>query len=303
MRDWWTVLKVTVSGFMDDRGMKLSAALSYYTVFSIGPILIIVISLAGWFFGREAVEGRIYDQLNGFIGHQAAYQIQLLIRNIESSRLSTSGALLGGIVLVFGATGVFTEIQDSINFIWSVRPKPKKGWLRLILNRAISFSLLISMGFVLMVSLVIHALVDLLNEKLIQLFDEATVYILYVVNYAVLFIIITVLFAIIFKVLPDARIRWRDAFVGAAFTAVLFILGKFVIGFYLSRSQVDLTFGAAASIILVLMWVYYSSIILYFGAEFTKVYTLHIGHGIVPDKSAVFIVKQEVKEIDIPGDK
>lgn len=303
MRKWWAVLKVTVSEFMDDRGMKLSAALSYYTVFSIGPILIIVISLAGWFFGREAVEGRIYYQLNGFIGDQAAHQVQLLIRNIESSRLSTSGALLGGIVLVFGATGVFTEIQDSINFIWSVRPKPKKGWLRLILNRVISFSLLISMGFVLMVSLVIHALVDLLNEKLTQLFDEATVYILYVVNYAVLFIIITVLFAVIFKVLPDARIRWKDAFVGAAFTAVLFILGKFVIGFYLSRSQVDLTFGAAASIILVLMWVYYSSIILYFGAEFTKVYTLHMGQGIVPDQSAVFIIKQEVKEIDIPGDK
>lgn len=284
--------------FIEDNGMKLSASLSYYTIFSIGPVLIIMISLAGLFYGREAVEGKIYYQLNGVLGSNAALQIQEIIRNIEHSQLSTSGAILGVGILLVGATGVFTEIQDSINYIWSVKAKPQKGWLKLLINRVISFSLIISFGFILLVSLIIHALVDLLYDKIINLFDEATVYIFQMINYVFLFLIITTLFAIIFKILPDARINWRDAFVGAGFTAALFIIGKYLIGLYISNSNVGVTFGAAASIVLILLWVYYSSIILYFGAEFTKVYALTFGSGIEPDKTAVFIVKQEVKEID-----
>lgn len=295
---FWRVLKKAGVDFIEDNGMKLSASLSYYTIFSIGPVLIIMISLAGLFYGREAVEGKIYYQLNGVLGSNAALQIQEIIRNIEHSQLSTSGAILGVGILLVGATGVFTEIQDSINYIWSVKAKPQKGWLKLLINRVISFSLIISFGFILLVSLIIHALVDLLYDKIINLFDEATVYIFQMINYVFLFLIITTLFAIIFKILPDARINWRDAFVGAGFTAALFIIGKYLIGLYISNSNVGVTFGAAASIVLILLWVYYSSIILYFGAEFTKVYALTFGSGIEPDKTAVFIVKQEVKEID-----
>ncbi|HLT75707.1 MAG TPA: YihY/virulence factor BrkB family protein [Ohtaekwangia sp.] len=295
---FWRVLKKAGVDFIEDNGMKLSASLSYYTIFSIGPVLIIMISLAGLFYGREAVEGKIYYQLNGVLGSNAALQIQEIIRNIEHSQLSTSGAILGIGILLVGATGVFTEIQDSINYIWSVKAKPQKGWLKLLINRVISFSLIISFGFILLVSLIIHALVDLLYDKIINLFDEATVYIFQMINYVFLFLIITTLFAIIFKILPDARINWRDAFVGAGFTAALFIIGKYLIGLYISNSNVGVTFGAAASIVLILLWVYYSSIILYFGAEFTKVYALTFGSGIEPDKTAVFIVKQEVKEID-----
>lgn len=295
---FWRVLKKAGVDFIEDNGMKLSASLSYYTIFSIGPVLIIMISLAGLFYGREAVEGKIYYQLNGVLGSNAALQIQEIIRNIEHSQLSTSGAILGIGILLVGATGVFTEIQDSINYIWSVKAKPQKGWLKLLINRVISFSLIISFGFILLVSLIIHALVDLLYDKIIILFDEATVYIFQMINYVFLFLIITTLFAIIFKILPDARINWRDAFVGAGFTAALFIIGKYLIGLYISNSNVGVTFGAAASIVLILLWVYYSSIILYFGAEFTKVYALTFGSGIEPDKTAVFIVKQEVKEID-----
>ncbi len=278
--------------------MKLSASLSYYTIFSVGPVLIIMISLAGLFYGREAVEGKIYYQLNGLLGGNAALQIQEIIKNIEHSQFSASGAILGVAILLVGATGVFTEIQDSINYIWSVKAKPQKGWLKLLMNRVISFSLIISFGFILLVSLIIHALVDLLHDRIIYYFDEATVYIFQAINYVILFVVITTLFAIIFKVLPDARIRWRDAFVGAAFTAALFTIGKYLIGLYIANSNVGVTFGAAASIVLILLWVYYSSIILYFGAEFTKVYALSFGSGIEPDKTAVFIVKQEVKEID-----
>jgi membrane protein len=227
-------------------------------------------------------------------------QIQDIIQNIEQSQLGPRGAIVGIIILIVGATGVFTEIQDSINYVWSIRAKPKKSWLKFLINRLISFSLIVSFGFILMVSLGVHALTDLLFEKLTRFFSDATVYIFMVVNYVILFLIITLLFAIIFKVLPDAKVRWKDAAVGASFTAVLFLLGKFLIGFYLGTSNIGVTFGAAASLVIILLWVYYTSIILYFGAEFTKIYTLNFGGGIKPDDTAVFIIKQEVKEIHIP---
>jgi membrane protein len=298
MLRFWRILKRAATEFINDNGMKFSASLSYYTIFSIGPVLIIIISLAGIFYGKEAVQGKIYYQLNGIVGSSAAVQIQEIIQNIEKSQLSTSGALVGVIVLIVGATGVFTEIQDSINYIWSVKAKPQKGWLKLLINRLLSFSLIVSFGFILLVSLIVHAMVDLLHDRLMKFFDEMTVYVFEAVNYVILFVIISTLFAIIFKVLPDAKIKWKDAFVGAAFTSALFLIGKFLISLYITRSDIGVTYGAAASIVLILLWVYYSSIILYFGAEFTKVYALSYGSGIEPDKTAVFIIKQEVKELD-----
>jgi membrane protein len=302
MRRWWLIFRQAGSEFLADRGMKLSASLSYYTIFSLGPVLIIMISLAGIFFGRDAVRGKLFFQINGLVGNEAAIQIQDIIRNIEQTQMTTSGAVLGIFALIIGATGVFAEIQDSINYIWSLKAKPKKGWLKLLINRLISFSLVVSFGFVLLVSLAVHALLDLLHDKLSRLFDSGMVIIFQGVNYVILFVVITTLFAIIFKVLPDGVIRWKDSFVGAIFTAALFLIGKFLISFYLGASSIGATYGAAASIIIILLWVYYSSIILFFGAEFTKVYTLNFGKGIIPDKTAVFIVKQEVKEINIPAD-
>jgi membrane protein len=298
MKSFWRIAKQAALEFVNDSGMKLSAALAYYTIFSIGPVLIIIISLAGLFYGREAVQGKIYYQINGLVGNSAALQIQDIIQNIEKSQLSASGAVIGVIVLLIGATGVFTEIQDSINYIWSIKAKPKRGLLKLLMNRLISFSLIISFGFVMLVSLIVNALVDLLQERLEWYFDSVTVYIFQGVNYLILFAIISILFAIIFRVLPDATIRWRDAFVGAAFTAFLFLIGKFLIGFYLKYSNIGVTYGAAASMVLLLLWVYYTSIILFFGAEFTKVYTLNFGSGIQPDKTAVFILKREAKELN-----
>jgi membrane protein len=298
MTRFWRIIKRAGSEFINDNGMKLSASLSYYTIFSIGPVLIIIISLAGIFFGREAVQGKIYYQLDGILGSAAALQIQEIIKNIEQTHQSAAGAVIGIIVLIIGATGVFTEIQDSINYIWSVKAKPQKGWLKLLMNRVLSFSLIISFGFILLVSLIIHALMDLMYDRLMRFFDEGTVYLITGVNYIILFTVITTLFAIIFKVLPDAKIKWKDSFVGASFTASFFIIGKFLIGLYIAYSAIGVTYGAAASIVLILLWVYYSSIILFYGAEFTKVYALSYGSGIEPDDTAVFIMKQEVKEID-----
>lgn len=301
LRKIWSVLKKAGTEFIQDNGMKLSASLSYYTIFSIGPILIIIISLAGIYWGRDAVQGRIYDEINGLVGNSAALQIQDIIMNIEKSQLGASGAAIGFVVLLIGATGVFTEIQDSINYIWSIRSKPKKGLLKLLLNRLISFSLIVSVGFLLMVSLILNALLELLHDRLEIYFSDVSVYVFQVLNFVLIYVVIACLFAIIFKVLPDASIRWRDAFVGAAFTAVLFLIGKSLISLYVTNSSIGVTYGTAASIIILLLWIYYTSIILFYGAEFTKVYTVNYGAGIKPDKTAVFIIKQETREV--PGNQ
>ena len=287
------------NSFLEDQGFKLSASLSYYAVFALGPLLIIIISLAGIFFGREAVEGRIYHEINGLVGSDVAMQVQDIITNIEHSHATTIGAIIGGIVLIVGATGVFTEMQGSINFIWSVKAKPKKGWLKYLINRLISFSLIVGLGFLLLVSLIVNLLLNLLSDRLIKHFPNYTVSLFQFINAAIILVVITGLFAVIFKVLPDAIISWKDALIGAALTAALFLFGKFLIGIYLGKLNLGITYGTAASIVIILTWVYYSSLILYFGAEFTKVYALNAGEGIRPKQTAVFIVKQEAKEIPL----
>lgn len=298
IKKYFHVLKEAGSGFSQDNCAKLSAALSYYTMFAIGPLLVIIISLSALFYGRDAVQGRIYGQIKGLVGHDAALQIQEIIKNSQHASNGVVATVIGTVILVIGATGIFTEIQDSINFIWSLRAKPKRGIIKYLINRLLSFSLIVSLGFLLIVSLVISALLDILSDRLTRFFPDTTVYIFYVVNLAIIFAIISLLFAIIFKVLPDGKIKWRDALIGACFTSALFIVGKAAIGFYVGRSNLGATYGTAASVIIILTWVYYTSLILYFGAEFTKAYALEYGGGIVPDDTAVFIIKREAKEIE-----
>ena len=298
LKKFFNILKGTASAFNEDNCIKLSASLSYYTIFSIGPLLIIIISLSAMFYGREAVQGRLYGQISGLIGSDAALQIQEIIKKSQHANKSFIGTVVGTVVLVIGATGIFTEIQDSINYIWSLRAKPKRGIIKFFINRLLSFSLIVSLGFLLLVSLVFSALLDLLSDRLTLYFPDTTVYIFYVLNLVIILVIISLLFAIIFKVLPDGKIKWKDAFIGAGFTAILFIIGKAGIGYYLGKSNLGATYGTAASVIIILTWVYYTSIILYFGAEFTKVHALEYGGGIVPDETAVFIIKREAKEID-----
>lgn len=293
MRSIYRLIKEAIEEFINDNALKLSASLSFYTIFSIAPMLIIIISLAGIIFGTEAVEGKIYNEIKTLVGSDAAVQIQEIIKNIKASGHNSIGAFIGFLILFIGATGVFTEIQDSINYIWSVKAKPKRGWLKILRDRGVSFSLIVSLGFIMLVSLVISALLDILNEQLQQFFDVATVHIFNLLNFGVVLVIITCLFSIVFKVLPDARIRWRDAFIGACFTSGLFLIGKFLIGLYLGNSTIGITYGTAASVVVLLLWVYYSSAILFFGAEFTKLYALYHGHPITPKRTSVYIIKQE----------
>lgn len=299
VRTVFTLLKNTTIAFLDDNAFKLSASLSYYTIFALGPLFIIIISLSAIVYGKDVVEGRLFRQLSDLIGSDAAIQIQNILSNAQHTHATTLGAIIGFIVLFIGATGVFTEIQGSINFIWSVRAKPKKGWLKYLLNRLLSFSLVVGLGFVLLVSLIISALLTFLSETLTKKFPDFPVGLFNLTNSLIILTVITCLFAVIYKILPDAIISWKDAWIGSIFTAALFLLGKFLIGYYLGKANLGVTYGAAASVVIILAWVYYSSLILYFGAEFTKIYALHSGEGIRPKQTAVFIIKREMKEIPL----
>lgn len=295
----FNAIKETTTLFLAKKTMKLCASLSYYTIFSLGPLLIIIISLAGIFYGRDAVQGEVYNELNDLVGESTALFLQDIIKNIEASKMSGTGLTLGIITLIFGATGVFIEIQDSINTIWDVKAKPEKGWLKFILNRLISFSLILSIGFVLLASLILSTILDYFFSRFQNMYPDMTVFLGTVIHLAVPFIIITLLFCIIFKVLPDAKVPWPEVLVGAILTALFFMIGRFGIGLYIQKSSFSITYGAASSIIILLTWVYYSSIILYFGAAFTKSYIIQRGKKIIPKKTAVIIEQKEIEKNSI----
>jgi len=290
-----TVLKETFTGFMADKGLKLSASLSYYTLFSLAPMLLLVISLAGAFYGREASEGRIFTELNDLIGDDAAAQIQQVIKNMEVSGKTTFSLIIGIVTLIVGATTVFGEIQDSINMIWKVKAKPKKGWLKLLKDRLLSGSIIIGLGFLLVVSLIINGALVALNDLLKSWFPDFTLVLLNIANIAVSFLVITILFGVIFKVLPDAKIKWRDVRAGAFFTACLFLFGRYLIGLYITTTGAGSPYGAAGSIIVILLWIYYTAAILYFGAEFTRAYAIFKGRHIRPAEYAVFVEQRETE--------
>lgn len=293
----WFLLKNATLEFMDDNAIKLSAALAYYTIFALPPLLIIIITLCGFFFGEEAVTGQLYGQINDLVGNDAAIQIQAAIKNVELSGNNVFATVFGVIMLLIGASGVFAEIQSSINYIWGLRAKPHKGLKKFIQNRLMSFSMIVSLGFLMIVSLLVNTVLSIVNSRLQLYFPEGTIYLFYVINSLIVFGIITWLFAIIFRTLPDGNIKWKDACFGAACTAILFMIGKFAIGYYLGNSTIASIYGAAGSVIIILVWVYYSAIILYFGAEFTQVYAKTYGSKISPNEYSVEI-KKEVLEID-----
>jgi membrane protein len=294
----WTVLKNSFKGFGEDKVTKLGGSLAYYTVFSMAPLLIMIISLCGLFLGREAVEGKIYGQLTGFVGPDTAAQLQEIIKNASLAGKSKIAAIIGGITLLIGATTVFAEIQDSINTIWGLKAKPKRGWLKMLQNRFLSFSVIASLGFLLLVSLGVATLIEGLSERLRAAYPDVTVVVFYVINILITLLVTSAIFAVIFKVLPDAKIKWKDVVAGALATAILFMLGKFAISFYISKSNVGSTYGTAGSLVILLLWVYYSSLILYFGAEFTKAYAVEFGNEIHPAPYAVTTKQVEVETGD-----
>jgi len=285
-RRWWDLLKETGQQWSADRVPRLGAALAYYTVFSIVPLLVMIIAVIGLVFGEEAARGYIIEQIAALVGPQSAATIQDMLARAQQPSTGVVATTIAIATLLVGASGFFGQLQDSLNAIWGVEPKPGIGLMKMLKDRFVSFLAVLGTGFLLLVSLVISAALAALG-KWFQGWLPVPEAVLHVVNFVVSLAVITALFAMIFKLLPDAKVAWKDVWVGAALTAILFTIGKFLIGLYLGKSNVASAYGAAGSLVLILVWVYYSTQILLFGAEFTAVYANRAGSRIVPAEDAV----------------
>lgn len=285
---FWGLITQTYAEWTKDNVPRLGAALAYYTVFSLAPLLIIVIAIAGLAFGQEAAQGRIVGQIQGLVGTDGARAIETMIEHARTESTGVIATIIGLFTLLFGASGAFGQLQDALNTIWDVTPKPGRGFGGLIKDRFFSFLMVVGVGFLLLVSLVLSAAIAAVGEYLNQWMAGSAVF-WQIVNTVISLAIITLLFAMTYKVLPDVKLGWSDVWVGAAFTAVLFTIGKLLIGLYLGKSGVGSTYGAAGSLVIILIWVYYSAQILLFGAEFTYVYAALYGSGVRVAENAVTV--------------
>ena len=287
----FSILKKTASDWLEDQAPTLGAALAYYTVFSLAPLLIIAIAIAGLVLGQEAAQGQIFNQLRGLLGEESGKAMQEMVQSASAKPASgVTATLIGVVTLLFGASGVFGQLQTSLNTIWEVQPKPGRGIWGILRDRILSFGFILVVGFLLLVSLLLTAGVALVAEWFGGMFPGMEI-LTQIVNFVLSLVIITLLFAMIFKFLPDAKIAWHDVWIGAFITALLFTIGKLALGLYLGKSGVESSYGAAGSLIVLLLWVYYSSQILFFGAEFTQVYANRFGSRVAPAENAVAVTQ------------
>lgn len=285
MKTAGSLVKDTVSQWSDDEAARQAASLALYTLLSIAPLVVISIAVAGFALGEEAARGQIADQVGAVVGTEAGRAIEAMVANARTPSEGIVGTLVGLAVLLFGASGVFGELQTALNHIWDVKPKPGRGLRGFIRDRFFSFSMVMGVAFLLLVSLVISAALAAIGERYLTRLPVPAVHAL--LNVVVSFAVTTTLFALTFKLVPDARIAWRDVWVGAAVTALLFSIGKVVLAWYVGRSATESAYGAAGSLVALVLWVYYSAQILFFGAEFTQVYATRFGSRIVPKPNAV----------------
>jgi len=285
LRRIWTILRETVTEWLQDNATRLSAALAFYTILSVAPLLVIVVAIAGLWFEPEDVNNKLIGQARNFIGESGAEIAKTTIEHAKRPAAGIVASVIGIVTLLVGASGVFGELQSAMNTVWNVKPKPGRGILATIKDRFLSFGMVLVVGFLLLVSLVVTTVLSALGDYVAgQVPGLPTL--MHVANFVLSFLVVTVLFALIFKFLPDARIAWRDVWVGAAVTAGLFTVGKYLIGLYLGKSAPGSAFGAAGSVVAFVVWVYYSGLILFFGAEMTKVIVRHAGRQILPTRNA-----------------
>ena len=281
------LIKEAFGEWQQDKASLLAAALAYYTVFSITPLLVIAISIAGTVFGEEAAQGEIVGQINQLVGQQGAEAIETALANADRPQLGSAASIISIVLLFIGASGVFAQLQEALNTVWNVKAKPNQGIWGFIRKRLLSFGIVLSIGFMLLVSLILSAILSGIGKLEINVLPGLTP-LWQIANFVVSFCFITLLFALIYKYLPDVKIRWKDVMVGAITTALLFTIGKFLIGLYLGRGSLGSAYGAAGSLIVFLAWVFYSAQILLFGAELTQVYARKYGKKIRPDSHAEF---------------
>lgn len=300
-KDLGYLIKATAKGFSSDKATRLGAALAYYSVFSIGPLLMIVIAIAGLVFGEEAVRGELFGQLRGLIGDQGAQITQTMVQAAAAKpRTGTVASIVGAITLLIGATGVITQLKDSLNTIWKVQPKPGAGLRYFVKTYIVSLAAILGIGFLLMVSLVLSASLAAIGKFAAGLLPIPES-VLQLANVGISFAVITMLFAFMFKFLPDVKLRWSDVWLGAALTSLLFSIGKLGIGVYLGKQSIGSTYGAAGSLVVLLIWIYYSSLIFFIGAELTEVYTRWAGKTVRPTPEVQPLTKEDMVEQGLRG--
>jgi membrane protein len=286
------MIKESFKGWKEDGALDLGAALAYYTIFSLAPLLLVVIAVAGLVWGREAVQGQLVSQLQGVVGTEGSQAIQTMLANAGRHGSGVIATVVGLATILFGATGVFVQLQSAMDRVWNVEPRPGgSGLWSFVRTRLLSFGMVLGIGFLLLVSLVVATAVTAVGTWVTGMLPGAKV-LIEGLTFVASFGLVTLLFAMIFKVLPDVKIAWRDVWIGAAVTALLFTIGKFLIGLYLAKSSVASTYGAAGSLVVLLLWIYYSSQILFLGAEFTEVYATRYGSKIQPSEHAVPVVRK-----------
>ncbi len=296
IKDWWSILVDTSKKFIAENPFRYSAAIGYYTIFSLPGIAILSVMVAGAFYEQDTVHDQLITQIQLLMGPSSAEQVEQLMKQAEiSSDDSLLIRIVGILAIMFSATTVFVSLQDSINAIWKIKPKPKKGLVKFVVNRLLSLAMIASIGFLILVSLMADTVLSVLQGFISSHFSDLGLIFAYVVNTLLSIVIVVFVFGLIYKVLPDADLKWKHVWVGAVVTAVFFIGGKFLIGFYLGQTNVGDTYGAAGSLVALLSWVYYSVLILLFGAQFTFVYNKKRGHRILPNDSAVAIKIEEIE--------
>lgn len=290
------MVKSAGSEFMENNSFRLAGALAFNAIFSIPPLLIIIIRAAGYFWGEQAVSGELSNQIASAIGPSAAKEIETIIQNAHTNESGGIAFWISIGVLIFASTTFFATLQESLNSVWNLKPKPTNGILKMIKVRLFSFGIVLSIALLMLVSLVLSTAISILSDYLYSIFPDIGVFVIRIVHFVLTVGIITVLFALIYKYLPDATIRWKDVWVGAIVTSLLFTLGKFLISFYISTSDPGSAYGAAGSIIVILVWIYYSSLIVFFGSELAQQYADKFGQRIRPKEHAVFVKTIEVTE-------
>lgn len=296
-KDIWAITRKTFKAWNAADPFRQSAVIAYYAIFSIPALLVIIISLAGIAFGKEAVQGEVSAQISQAIGSGTAEQVEDMIAKAGEQKASIWATIISIVTLILGSTGVFAQLQVSLNQIWEVKVVAKKKWLKSIKDRLFSFGLILSIGFLMLISLLLSAGLSAFSDWIKVHLPDFMLFIFRLINFILSFGITSVLFALMFRILPDARIRWKDVIIGSMVTSLLFVLGKFALGIYFGKANPASTYGAAGSIVLLMLWVSYSCMILFFGAEFTKQFAVHFGRQIEPTKDAELIVLPEEKEL------
>ncbi len=297
LKVFWKLLKGAYINWNRNEPWARSATIAYYALFSLPSLLIIVVNLAGYFFGRQAVQGRITQEIGEFVGTEAAESIEGMVANAALTESSTFAVIFGVAFLIFGATGVFFQLKAAMNNIWNITAKKNTVW-RVVIDRFISFGMVMVMGLLMLISLVISAVLAAISDYLASIAPAVTVFMIGIANYLISFLIITSLFAAIFKLLPDVKLRWKTTYWGAILTTVLFLVGEMIISFYFGQSNPGSVYGGASSVVLVLLWVYYTCLIVFFGAEFTVQYALYKNEKVEPNEYAEPAIYQELERLE-----